>query len=108
MPSEYLTLLYWHTKRFNGDAFELLHVSLNQLLPNGLFKFTHLVKSDFQLAKIIHDGDRYLHQIIEEPNHDDWCYECLLGPATVQQPSCTFCRTEETHRSNTSLLKAGL
>ena len=44
---------------------------------------THLVKSDFpKLAKVIHDGDWYLHQIIEEPNHDDWCYECLLGPAT--------------------------
>ena len=48
-----------------------------------LSNLDHLVKDDFpHLADAIHPGPWYVHQIIEEKSHEQWCYECLLGPAT--------------------------
>ena len=48
-----------------------------------LSNLNHLVKSDFpKLANAIHEGDWYLHQILENPDREEWIYECLLGPAT--------------------------
>jgi hypothetical protein len=48
-----------------------------------LDRLDHLIKNDFsKLSDSIHTGDWFFHQILEEPNHEDWMYECLLGSAS--------------------------